>query len=53
LQAVPYKIGQILDFRFLIEVRQDDGIHLALEPHDLCFEIEVRQGFVVLGLRRS
>ena len=50
LQAVADKIGHVLNCRFLIEVRQDDGIHLALEPHDFGGEIDVRHGPLSLGL---
>src|ERR1019366_3686170 len=35
LQAVAYKIRQVLNLRILVIMRQDDGIHLALEPPDL------------------
>src|SRR6267378_611059 len=44
-----YQDSEIQD---LVIVRQDDGIHLALEPHNLLFKIEVRQGGQILGLCR-
>ena len=53
LQAIAHKVRQILNLRFLVIVRQDDGIHLPLQARDLLFEIEVRQGGWTFDLCRS
>ena len=53
LQAVAHKIRQVLNLRLLVIVRQDHGIHLALQPRNLVFEIEVRQRRQRFGLCRE
>jgi hypothetical protein len=44
-KAVADMVGQVLHVGILIVVRQNDGVHLALQPRDFGFEVECRRNF--------
>jgi len=51
LQAIAHKIGQILNLRFLVVMREDHRIHLGLQALDLAFQVEMREGGQIFSLR--
>ena len=44
IEAVADEIGEVLDFRLLVIMGEDDGVALALEPLDLGQQVDALQG---------